>query len=68
MSNDMVYASRSTSRAAEWRHQAGRDNPAGELFANGFAEADIVGGTEIVVTNCAMCTGSIERTIRIQCA
>ncbi|UPG87318.1 DUF6229 family protein [Luteibacter aegosomatis] len=68
MSNEMIHAAKSVSRATQWRHQAGSDNPAGELFANGFAEADIVGGTEMLVTGCAMCTGSIEHTIRIACA
>ncbi|KAF1008451.1 MAG: hypothetical protein GAK28_00872 [Luteibacter sp.] len=68
MSNEMGYSSKSVSRAAEWRKQAGNGNPAGDLFANAFAEADIVGGTDIAVTDCATCTGSIKTTRIIQCA
>lgn len=58
-----------TGRATQWRSEAGNDNPAGALYAAKFAEADIIGGTDIVVTDCAMCTGSIDaHTRHILCA
>jgi len=68
MNNDMNFASNSVSRAAQWRTQADKNNPAGTLFASEFAEADIIGGTDMLVTDCAMCTGSIKNTIHIYCA
>lgn len=54
--------------AAQWRNHADATNPAGALFAgNEFAEADIVGGTDLAMTGCGMCTGSIVTTRRIEC-
>jgi len=65
---ESMRASQPAGRAAIWRSNACADSPAGALFANEFAEADIVGGTDIVVTDCVMCTGSIDaRTRHIQC-
>lgn len=68
MNIETIQASNPTSRAALWRSQAGHGNPAGELFAADFAEADIVGGTDIIVTNCVLCTGSVDANTRhVQC-
>ncbi|KAF1008452.1 MAG: hypothetical protein GAK28_00873 [Luteibacter sp.] len=65
---ESMRASQSSARAAFWRSNASAESPAGALFASEFAEADIVGGTDIVVTDCLMCTGSIDtRTRHIQC-
>lgn len=65
---ESVRASQSSARAAFWRSNASAENPAGALFASEFAEADIVGGTDLVVTDCVMCTGSVDaHTRHIQC-
>ena len=58
MNIETIQASNPTNRAAMWRNQAGNDNPAGELFTGEFAEADIVGASETLVTGCLLCTGS----------
>ena len=66
--NHLLEQAPATDLAAQWRNHADANNPAGALYAGGeFAETDIIGSTNIG-TNCAMCTGSIQHTIRILCA
>ncbi|GAB3030968.1 hypothetical protein GCM10027285_12070 [Oleiagrimonas citrea] len=50
--------------AAQWREEAGTNNPAGPLFAgDGFVESDIAGEASIITLDgCGTaCTGSVTR-------
>lgn len=61
---ETISPSSHATRVAAWRRHAGPDHPAGDIFMSEFAEADIVGGTDIVVTDCIMCTGSVDAHTR----